>query len=61
MNSQANDHTGRQVHATVRRNVARRDGRESDPALEDPRPRAVSTAWHWRHGLDTVATTGARS
>jgi hypothetical protein len=59
--NQANDHNGRQVHATVRRNVRRRDGLDNDPALEDPRPRAVSTTWHWRHGLDTVGTTGVRS
>ena len=61
MNPQANDQTGRQVHAPIRRNARRRNGLESDQALEDPRPRSVSTTWHWRHGLDPAHTTGVRS
>ena len=62
MNPQAKDQNGpHQVHAPVRRTVRRRDDLESDLALEDPRPRKVSSTWHWRHGLDSARTFGVPS
>ena len=55
MNPQANDQTGRQVHAPIRRKVRRRDDLETDLALEDARPRASR-----RPGTGATASIGRR-